>query len=60
LIPMGPPAPVATAAPLAERPGAPSDVAHPDEGSGVRHVLLRNEPGVLREVCSPVVLNRCS
>jgi hypothetical protein len=38
----------------------PSDVAHADEGSGVRHVLLRNEPGVLREVCAPVLMNRCS
>jgi putative nucleotidyltransferase with HDIG domain len=37
-----------------------SDAAHPDEGSGVRHVLVRNEPGVLREACSPVVYNRCS
>jgi putative nucleotidyltransferase with HDIG domain len=31
-----------------------------DEASGVRHVLLANAPGLLREVCSPVVLNRCS
>jgi len=37
-----------------------SDVAHPDEGSGVRHVLLKNERGVLREVCTSVVSNRCS
>jgi hypothetical protein len=59
LIPMGPPTPVA-AAPLTAPAAPPSDVAHPDQGSGVRHVLLRNEPGVLREVCSPVVLNRCS
>jgi putative nucleotidyltransferase with HDIG domain len=68
------PAPVAQAAPASAEPFpvAPSvnppalasvtasDVAHPDEGSGIRHVLLRNEPGVLREVCSPVQLNRCS
>jgi putative nucleotidyltransferase with HDIG domain len=37
-----------------------ADVAHPDEGSGVHYVHLRNEPGVLREVCSPMVYNRCS
>jgi putative nucleotidyltransferase with HDIG domain len=37
-----------------------SELPAPDEGSGVRHVLLRNEPGLLREACSPVVLNRCS
>jgi putative nucleotidyltransferase with HDIG domain len=37
-----------------------SDVAHPDEGSGVRHVLLSNERGILREVCTSVVSNRCS
>jgi hypothetical protein len=40
--------------------GEASDAAHPDEGSGVRHVLIRNQPGVLREACSPVVYNRCS
>lgn len=34
--------------------------AHAEEGSGVRHVLLANAPGLLREVCSPVLLNRCS
>jgi len=34
--------------------------AHVEEGSGVRHVLLANAPGLLREACSPVVLNRCS
>jgi putative nucleotidyltransferase with HDIG domain len=52
-----PPAPsvIQTAA-----PSGTDDVAHPDEGSGVRYVLLRNEPGVLREACSPVMLNRCS
>jgi hypothetical protein len=72
LIPLNP-APVLSDAPGPQRvltltPGtdapkpmsAASDFAHPDEGSGVRHVLLRNEPGVLREVCSPVLLNRCS
>jgi putative nucleotidyltransferase with HDIG domain len=46
--------------PPAARVTTSSDVAYPDQGSGVRHVLLRNEPGVLREVCSPVLLNRCS
>ena len=42
---------------------AAADAAHQDEGSGVRHVLLRNEQGVLRDVCAPaarVQLNRCS
>jgi putative nucleotidyltransferase with HDIG domain len=39
----------------------PTDAVAPDERSGVRHVLLRNEPGVLRAVCVPVVAeNRCS
>ena len=33
--------------------------AHETE-SGVRHVLLRNEPGVLREVCGGTVYNSCS
>jgi hypothetical protein len=37
-----------------------ADVTQPDEGSGVRYVHLKNEPGVLREVCSPVLYNRCS
>ncbi|MDF3068635.1 MAG: hypothetical protein K0R38_4236 [Polyangiaceae bacterium] len=31
-----------------------------DEQSGVRPVQLRNEPGVLREACSPIVYQRCS
>ncbi len=31
-----------------------------EEPSGVRHLLLRNAPGVLHEACSPVVYNRCS
>jgi hypothetical protein len=31
-----------------------------EESSGVHHVLLRNVPGIAREVCSPVVFNRCS
>lgn len=37
-----------------------ADVTQPDEGSGVRYVHLKNEPGLLREVCSPVLYNRCS
>jgi putative nucleotidyltransferase with HDIG domain len=37
-----------------------TDVAVSDEQSGVRHVLLRNAPGVLREVCSPDLYRRCS
>jgi hypothetical protein len=37
-----------------------SEPARADELSGVRHVLIANAPGLLREVCSPVVLNRCS
>lgn len=53
------PAPATSEVP-ATASAAASDVAHPDEGSGVRYVLLRNDPGVLREVCSPVQLNRCS
>lgn len=57
-----PAAPVASSAP----PAAAVEVIHSselpsvEEASGVRHVLLRNEPGLLREVCSPVQLNRCS
>lgn len=50
---------IATPAPVLV-PMVAADAAHPDEDSGVRHVLVRNEPGILREVCSPVVLNRCS
>jgi len=50
-----------TPAPIALGTGDPSRVdVHVDEGSGVRHVLLANAPGRLREACSPVVLNRCS
>ena len=37
-----------------------SELPSVEEASGVRHVLLRNEPGLVREVCSPVQLNRCS
>jgi hypothetical protein len=55
-----PPAVITEPSPPLAAIGQASDMAHPDEGSGVRHVLVRNEPGVLREGCSPVVLNRCS
>ena len=54
-------APVPTAA--TEAPSAPEPEAHADERSGVRHVLLRNEPGLLREACASapqVSLNSCS
>ena len=59
LIPTGPSSLPVTAS---EAPAdvAAADVAHPDEGSGVRHVLPKNERGVLREACCPVVYNRCS
>lgn len=40
--------------------GSGGDGVNLDERSGVRHALVRNEPGVVRDVCSPVVLNRCS
>jgi hypothetical protein len=57
---IGEPAPsIATPAPVLISMSA-SDAAQPDEDSGVRHLRLRNEPGVLREVCSPIVYNRCS
>jgi putative nucleotidyltransferase with HDIG domain len=59
-----------SAPPAAPVPSAPpaaavavihaSELPSVEEASGVRHVLLRNEPGLLREVCSPVLLNRCS
>jgi len=39
---------------------APVEPTLAEEQSGVRHLLLRNEPGVLREVCSPIVYQRCS
>lgn len=62
LIHMGaPPSVEADQAPPAEEtPAAAGDVTQPDESSGVRHVLSRNEPGVLREVCCSVVYHRCS
>ncbi|HEX2874270.1 MAG TPA: HDOD domain-containing protein [Polyangiaceae bacterium] len=71
-----PESPVPTPAPILIAPSAPPAAPAPpasaveviqtsalpsvEEGSGVRHVLLRNEPGLLREACSPLVLNRCS
>lgn len=39
---------------------APAAAVATEEPSGVRHVLLRNEPGILREVCGGTVYNRCS
>jgi len=57
------PAPVDAPAPTPTPPTAAVEVvelAHHDEGSGVRHVLLHNAPGLVREACSPVLLNRCS
>jgi hypothetical protein len=53
-------APVPVQEVVSEPPAAAADAAHPDEDSGVRHVLVLNQPGILREVCSPVVFNRCS
>jgi hypothetical protein len=38
----------------------PSAAVATDEPSGVRHVLLRNEPGILREACGGTVYNSCS
>jgi hypothetical protein len=65
--PNGGTASVSTPAPapavLSSSEPASTDAAvdpHADERSGVRHVLLANAPGLLREACSPVVLNRCS
>jgi len=49
-----------TAPPAAVDVEPAADPIRADEASGVRHVLLANAPGLLREVCSPVVLNRCS
>jgi putative nucleotidyltransferase with HDIG domain len=55
------PATVSTPAPAAlDTASLARADAHVDEASGVRHVLLANAPGLLREACSPVVLNRCS
>ncbi len=73
LIPLTPSPVLAESAPVIQRvltlspngelkPSAPVTSTEPamaEEASSVRHVLLRNEPGTLREVCSPVVLNRC-
>jgi hypothetical protein len=61
LIPENPPLQMAAVSEPPSSSSVPaSDVAHPDEGSGVRQVLLNNERGILREVCAPVLLNRCS
>jgi putative nucleotidyltransferase with HDIG domain len=49
-----------TAPPAAAAVEPTAEPIRADEASGVRHVLLANAPGMLREVCSPVVLNRCS
>ncbi|MES1185772.1 MAG: HDOD domain-containing protein [Myxococcales bacterium] len=49
-----------TAPPSAVDVEPTADPIRADEASGVRHVLLANAPGLLREACSPVVLNRCS
>ena len=62
LIHSGPP-PAEVASPIPTQPSAAVQVvelAHHDEGSGVRHVLLHNAQGLLREGCAPVLLNRCS
>jgi putative nucleotidyltransferase with HDIG domain len=61
------PAPASTTLAPPQEPAPPVEAiaevaaaAPRSEASGVRHVLLRNEPGVLRDACSEVVLNRCS
>jgi hypothetical protein len=62
LIHSGPP-PAEVPSPTPTPPSAAveaAELAHPDEGSGVRHVLLHNAHGLLREACAPVLLNRCS
>lgn len=41
-------------------PMSSADPAPADETSGVRSVVLTNEPGVLREACTVVQVNRCS
>jgi len=50
------PAPVVTAVEAVEA----VEALQADEGSGVRQVVLSNAPGLLREACAPVLLNRCS
>jgi putative nucleotidyltransferase with HDIG domain len=61
LIHSGAPPVVPTPTPLPLTAGVEVvELAHPDEGSGVRHVLVNNARGLLREACSPVLLNRCS
>jgi putative nucleotidyltransferase with HDIG domain len=54
----------ASSAPAAESSlapaGEPSEQPH-DELSGVRHVLVYNERGVMRDFCAPAIaMNRCS
>lgn len=56
LIHTGPPPAVVSPTPAVEAIEPPPA----DEGSGVRHVLLNNAPGRLREACAAVVFNRCS
>jgi hypothetical protein len=71
LIPLNPAPALAEAAPTPQRvltltPGAApqkasaSDFAPAEHDSGVRHTLLRNEPGIVREACGGVVYNSCS
>ncbi|HVY27829.1 MAG TPA: HDOD domain-containing protein [Polyangiaceae bacterium] len=71
LIPLNPAPALAEAAPAPQKvltltPGAApqkalsSDLAPNELESGVRHTLLRNEPGILREACGGVVYNSCS
>ncbi len=60
-----PPATVPAAAPVTLSPEPPAGAVEvvelaAAEGSGVRHVQFMNAPGLLREVCTPVVINRCS
>jgi hypothetical protein len=70
LIPMNPAPVLSDAAPAPQKvltltPGgqpkaASNEVIPAEEPSGVRHVLLRNEPGIVREVCGGTVYNSCS
>jgi hypothetical protein len=71
LIPLNPAPVLSEAAPVPQKvltltPGFQqpkqliSDLVPPDEISGVRQRLLRNEPGVLRETCGGTVYNSCS
>jgi hypothetical protein len=51
--------PAGQATPITLKPEAPAPVMS-DESSVVHFARFRNERGVAREVCSPIVLNRCS